>query len=159
MQTNNIQTLGILGFSWREKVISALNNSYPSNKGKWKAILNRVYDSYVARVAAGSASYGGINDTKTTKEIQAATGDQALDIARVLSAIAAIDREKITQKHIGILTKIVRAPADALSQGARSLLDPLVPYLIPIAIVLIGGSYLYFYKSKKDVLEALTVRR
>lgn len=154
-----MSTMGIFGLSWKEKVVSSLDKSYPANKGKWKAIFSRVYDAYVARVAAGARPFSGINDKATINEVQQATGDQAADIARVLSSIAAIDREKITQKHIGILTKIVQAPADAAAAGVRSIFDPLVPYLIPISIVAVGGAYLYFYKSKKDVLEALTVKR
>lgn len=151
--------LGIFGFSWQEKTIKSLDISYPSLKGKWKPIFNRVYDSYVARVAAGAKPYAGINDTKTINDLQAATGDDPQNIGRVLSAIAAIDREKITQKHIGVLTKLVNAPAEAAAAGARTLLDKMAPYLIPLGVVAVGGAYLYFYKSKKDVLEALTVKK
>lgn len=144
--------VGVLGLSWKEKVVSNLSKAYPEKKKQWKGIFIRVYDAYASLVNAGSPIYTGTaSDTSLLNRISAITGDTAADISKTLSAVSSVDKEKITLKHVGLFEKITKAPGTA----AANILKPLVPFLIPAVGLVSIGAYFYFVDLKKAQMRAI----
>jgi hypothetical protein len=148
--------VGFLGLSWQEKVVSHLSKAYPENKNNWKKTFERVYDAYVPLVNVGNKHFAGPGDTVTAAKISAITGDTPADVIKTLSAVSSVDNEKITLKHIGILTKIATAPAEALAAALKAALKPFVPYIITAVALGTVGAYLYFIHLPKSQMRAIT---
>ena len=143
--------VGFLGLSFEEKVVSHLKKSYPDKKDLWQGMFSRVYDAYVSHVNAGNNPFSGPDDNATAVKIMQMTGDDARDVIKVLSAVSAIDKEKITLKHVGIFEKLTSAPGEAV----KNALKPIVPFLIPLVGIAAVGAYYYFVEIPKSRMRAI----